>query len=50
MLNANLCPLVVVGHVPMESTAQPVKGTFGMSRCIGFVKTLLGRNCAVYMY
>ena len=39
-VNVNLCPLVVVGSMPMESTTQPVKGTFSMSKCFGFVKRL----------
>ena len=30
----------------MESTAQHERGKYGMSKCICFVKTLLGRNCA----
>ena len=39
-VDKNLLPLVVAGNMSMESIAQPVKGTFGMSKCLGFVKTV----------
>ena len=45
-VNANLWPLLVVGSMPMLSTAQPAKGTFGISKYISCVIIWLGKNCA----
>ena len=44
-VNAYLLPLDVVGNHPMVSTGKPAKGTWWISRCIGLVLTLFGKNC-----
>ena len=50
-INSNLWPLIMVGSMPMASTAQPEKGMFGISQCIGCVIIQLGKIVhIVYMY
>ena len=39
-VNVYLLPLDIVGNSFMVSTAQPVKGTWGILRYIGLVLTL----------
>ena len=40
-----LLPLDIIGNSLMVSTVQPTKETCGISRCIGLVLILFGKNC-----
>ena len=42
-VSAYLLPSEVAGRGPMQSMAQPGKGTFGISKCMGSVYSQLVR-------
>ena len=46
-INVRVChlPFDVAGRGPMQSMAHPAKGTFGISKCMGWVYNQLGKNC-----
>ena len=44
-VRACLLPFDVAGNGPLQPMAYPVKGTFGIPKCLGMVYNHLGRNC-----